>query len=71
VARILTDLTPSETVGRFDLEVLCWRQEELVRAGYPNDVAIQLAESPDVDLHRACGMLRQGASVDEAVRILL
>jgi hypothetical protein len=71
VPRILTDLTPSETVGRFDLEVLCWRQEELVRAGYPNDVAIQLAESPNVDLHRACEMLERGASVETAVGILL
>ena len=53
-----------------DLDVLSWRYDQLVDAGYPVDVAITLAECPDVDLHRACDMLERGAGVDEALRIL-
>ena len=54
-----------------DLDVLNWRYEELERAGYPAVAAIALSARPDIDLHLACELLRAGASVDEAVRILL
>ena len=54
-----------------DMDVLCWRYDELIRSGYPVDDALEIAELSYVDLHRACELLAQGASVDEAVRILL
>lgn len=50
--------------------VLTWRFDELDRAGYPTDVALVLAENPDVDLHLAVALLRRGATIHEALRIL-
>lgn len=50
--------------------VLLWRQEELERAGYPVHIAMELAESK-ADLHWACALLERGATVDQAVRILI
>ena len=52
------------------LDVLTWRFEELERAGYPVDLAVMLAERGDVDLHQACELLKHGATVHEALRIL-
>lgn len=51
-------------------KVVLWRQEELERAGYPVLAAMQLAESSHVDLHAAIALLKHGATVDEALRIL-
>jgi len=52
------------------LEVVAWRYEELGRAGYPPEQAIDLAGRADVDLHVAVGLLAHGATVEQAVRIL-
>lgn len=57
-----------------DLEierVYAWRFNELVRAGYPLRTAKILAEHPRVDLHEARELVRRGATVRQAVRILL
>jgi hypothetical protein len=51
--------------------VILWRQEELERAGWPAALALDLAERTDVDLHRACELLRRGATVELALEILL
>ena len=48
-----------------------WRTEELIRAGYDPDAAMQLACRHEVDLHRAATMLSQGCPPDLALRILL
>jgi hypothetical protein len=48
-----------------------WRAEELIRAGYDPDAAMQLACRHDVDLHRAATILTQGCSPGLALRILL
>jgi hypothetical protein len=53
-----------------DLDVVRWRYICLLNAGWPAEIAIDLAERVDVDLHQAVELLQQGASVDEAVRIL-
>lgn len=53
------------------LDVLKWRYEELERAGYPVDACIDLSAMADVDLHVACDLLRNGATLKEALRILL
>jgi hypothetical protein len=47
-----------------------WRAEELERAGYPEDVAAELAMRNDVDLHYAVELLRKGCSPQLAADIL-
>ena len=48
-----------------------WRLEELLRAGYNQRAALEVAERTDVDLHRAVGIVRAGCPVSTALRILL
>lgn len=50
--------------------VEAWRAAELERAGYPPDVAAELAVRPDVDLHLAVDLIQKGCTPDVAVRIL-
>lgn len=71
--RVVTDRDPGDETGPElrDLDILNWRFEVLERAGYPVDVAISLSSRPDVDLHTACDLLAAGATVREAVAILL
>lgn len=64
-------LTRDEEPPRAELDVLYWRYDVLQRAGYPSDLANCIAARTDVDLHRACDLLRDGALPDVAVRILL
>jgi len=52
-------------------EVLAWRAEELVRAGYDGDNALMLALERAVDLHAAVDLLRRGCPAQLAVKILL
>jgi hypothetical protein len=52
-------------------EVLAWRAEELVRAGYDGDNALMLALERAVDLHSAVDLLRRGCPAELAVKILL
>lgn len=69
MSRILIRDDESPTLR--DLDVLNWRFEELERAGYPIDTAITLSARGDVDLHFACELLRDGATINQALRILL
>jgi len=56
--------------GRVHLDVSHWRFGQLKAAGYPVEVAILLAERLDVDLHLACTLLEQGATVQQALEIV-
>jgi hypothetical protein len=47
-----------------------WRAQELERAGFPEDVAAELAMRNDVDLHRAIELLEKGCSPELAAQIL-
>jgi hypothetical protein len=47
-----------------------WRAQELVRAGYPEQVAGELAMRPDIDLHRAVELLEKGCAPELAADIL-
>jgi hypothetical protein len=47
-----------------------WRAEALERAGFPEDVAAELAMRNDVDLHRAIELLQKGCSPQLAADIL-
>jgi hypothetical protein len=51
--------------------VICWRASELIKGGFDNDRATQLAERTDVDLHAALELLARGCPPDVAARILL
>jgi hypothetical protein len=48
-----------------------WRFDELVRAGYEDEDAMELAFHLDVDLHLATNLLRRGCPSSTAVRIAL
>jgi len=51
--------------------VRLWRFEQLVRAGYEDEDAIELAFHFDVDLHFATSLVRRGCPSGTAVRIVL
>lgn len=49
-----------------------WRLEELERAGYPRELAAEIAGRLEIDLHHAVALVReQGCAPDIAARILL
>ncbi len=48
-----------------------WRFDQLVRAGYEDGDAIELAFHLDVDLHLATNLVRRGCPSSTAVRIAL
>ena len=47
-----------------------WRAQELERAGFPEDVATELAVRNDVDLHGAIDLIRRGCTPELAAQIL-
>jgi hypothetical protein len=48
-----------------------WRVDELERAGYGADEAVELASRNYVDLHLAVELLQRGCPAETALRILL
>ena len=60
----LHEETESERIER-------WRVEELTRAGYDADDAVELASRSYVDLHLAVDLLERGCPPATALRILL
>ena len=52
-------------------EIRRWRFEELLRAGYTISDALELALRPDIDLHWAASLVRQGCPSATAARIAL
>jgi hypothetical protein len=48
-----------------------WREQELLRAGYPAEAASKLSVRHDVDLHYAVDLLQRGCSAELALQILL
>jgi len=60
----LHDETESERIER-------WRVEELGRAGYEAEEAVELASRHYVDLHLAIELLQRGCPAETALRILL
>jgi hypothetical protein len=54
-----------------DARVLDWRIEELLRAGYPELLALELAATTEVDLHSAVSLRERGCPPETAARILL
>lgn len=58
-------------VGTETDAVICWRFEELVRAGYDDHDAAELAHHSEVDLHMAVELVRRGCPSNTALRIIL
>jgi len=54
-----------------DVRVLDWRIEELLRAGFPELLALELAATIEVDLHTAVELTERGCPPETAARILL
>jgi hypothetical protein len=57
-------------IAQAELDVYCWRLEQLLAAGYSQVVADQLADDAVVDLHRACDLLARGCDEATAYRIV-
>jgi hypothetical protein len=53
------------------VEVLRWRFDVLLRAGFEVDQAATLAAHVEVDLHSAADLVTRGCPGDTALRILL
>ena len=53
------------------VRVCDWRMDELIRAGYPYDLAQVLANCADIDLHKAVDMVKKGCKPHVAAWILL
>ena len=51
--------------------VRCWRLEELLRAGYDEEDATEIAFHLDIDLHVAASLVRRGCPSGTAARIVL
>jgi hypothetical protein len=54
-----------------DIDVYCWRMEQLLGAGYSQVVADELAGDGGVDLHVACDLLANGCPEKTAYLILV
>lgn len=48
-----------------------WRLQELTRAGFPDELALELAVTTHVDLHAALSLRSRGCPPETAARILL
>ena len=62
----LIEFETSESEAVFE-----WRLEELIRGGFPELIAIELAITPHVDLHAAVALRSRGCPPETAARILL
>lgn len=51
--------------------VVAWRLRTLLESGYPVELAETIADSVEVDLHRAVDLVASGCSPETAARILL
>jgi hypothetical protein len=51
-------------------DVIRWRRAALLRAGYDEESARELARRIDIDLHRAVDIVRAGCPPELAYRIL-
>jgi hypothetical protein len=58
------------TVERQMHEVVSWRRDQLVRAGFTLPVAARAASDPRYDLHALTELVERGCPPELAVRIL-
>jgi hypothetical protein len=53
-----------------EIDIYCWRMEQMLAAGYSHIIAGVLAENTEVDLHAACDLIVAGCPEATAYRIL-
>jgi hypothetical protein len=72
VSGAMTTQTPRapSRVDRERDEVVSWRVERLLAAGYDGEASVVLALDRDVDLHLAVSLLERGCPPDVALQIL-
>jgi hypothetical protein len=51
-------------------QVFAWRRSQLVRSGFPEHLAAQVAHDSRYDLHELTGLVDNGCSPELAFRIL-
>lgn len=66
----MAEVSAIETPNDEQAKVEGWRLHVLVEAGYPTELAQELAAS-EVDLHEAVGLVEEGCAPEVATRILL
>lgn len=54
-----------------EIDVYCWRMEQLIEAGFSGAVAAALAGDAGIDLHLACDLLARGCPPGTAYRIVV
>lgn len=64
-------MTTTEEITTEVESIIKWRRDELVRAGYGEDLANKIAEEMHIDLHVACDLVRGGCPDTVAADILL
>jgi hypothetical protein len=64
-----TQTSPAVVPDDWD-DVVGWRIERLLAAGYDGEAALVLALDRDVDLHSAVSLLERGCPVEIALQIL-
>jgi hypothetical protein len=60
----------SESQGFERDEVFAWRQSQLVRSGFPEALATQVADDSRFDLHELIELIDNGCAPELAFRIL-
>ena len=70
-ARMSETVVEVTSVVDKEFQVISWRREQLVRAGYTAADATALAFDNTVDLHTAVDLLHHGCPSATALRILL
>ena len=60
----------TEKVETSTRAVVSWRRSELVRAGYPRELADEIARRGDIDLHNALALTARGCPSTLAWEIL-
>ena len=66
------ELEALEAVAETECDaVRVWRWEELVRAGYDEEDATEIAFDVEIDLHYAANLVRRGCPSGTAAQILL
>jgi len=62
--------TRSGGSAAIDSEVVAWRREQLLAAGFGRSLSAELARNCGVDLHALIELVERGCRPDLAVRIL-
>jgi hypothetical protein len=66
----MTQIDDTRHVSELD-EIVRWRVEQLLDAGYDGETALLIGLDPAIDLHDAVALVLAGCAPETALRILL